>query len=66
MSQRDVIVGVLEQAGAVNEQRHHRAQQQAEGGGGKGAERKALEHFVHGNQQAAEAEADDHAEISRG
>ena len=56
------VVGIFEQAGMVNQQRDHRAEQQAESRGGKSAERKALEHFVHGDHQAAEAEADEHAE----
>ena len=36
-----------------------RAQHQAEGGGGEGAQGKALEHFVNGNEQSAKPEADD-------
>jgi hypothetical protein len=38
----------------------HRAEQQAERNGGKSAERKTFQHFVHGDQQSAEAEADEH------
>ena len=57
-----LAVGIFKQAGAVDEQRHNRAEQQAKGGRRKGAERKSLEHFVHGDEQAAEAEADHHAE----
>ena len=38
-----------------------RAENQAEGGGGKGAQGKALEHFVNGDEQAAQPKADDHA-----
>ena len=46
----------------VHQQGDQRAEQQAEGGGRKGAERKALEHFVHGDEQSAEAETDEHAQ----
>ena len=38
-----------------------RAQNQAEGGGGEGAQGKALEHFVNGDEQPAKPEADDQA-----
>ena len=46
----------------VHQERDQRPEQQAEGGGGKGAKRKALQHFIHGDEQAAEAEPDDHAQ----
>ena len=35
------------------------AEEQSERGGGKRAQGKPLEHFIHGNEQAAKAEADD-------
>ena len=54
-------VGVSKQAGMVHQQRDQPAEQQPERRGGKRAERKAFQHFVHGNEQSAEAEADDHA-----
>ena len=38
-----------------------RAQNQAEGGGGEGAQGKALEHFVNGDEEPAEAETNDHS-----
>ena len=40
-----------------------RADQQPKGGGGKGAQRKALQHFVNGNQQRAKAETNDESQI---
>ena len=56
------FLGIFEQAGTVNEDRDEHAEQEAKGRCRKGAERKALEHFVQRNQQSAEAEADDHAD----
>src|ERR1035437_6547010 len=58
----DIVGGIHKQAGAVNEHRHTHAEQQAERRGGKSAERKSFEHFIHGDEQAAEAKADHHAE----
>ena len=37
------------------------AQKQPKGGGGEGAQGKAFEHFVNGDEQSAKAEADEHA-----
>ena len=57
-----LFLDVLEQAGAVDEQRYHRAQEQAEGSRRKGPQGKALEHLVEGDHQPTEAKAYDHAE----
>ena len=46
----------------IDEQGDGHAEQQAEGGGRECTQREALQHLVHGDQQPAEPEPDDHAE----
>ena len=56
-----LVLHVNEQAGVVNQQSDHCSQQQAERGRGKGAKRKALDHLVDGDEQAAKTKTDQHA-----
>src|SRR5208283_4692827 len=57
----DIFGGVFKKAGAVHQQRNDGAEQQTERRGRKRAERKTLEHFIHGNHQPAKTEAHHHS-----
>ena len=53
---------MFEEAGPIDEQGDEAAQQEAKSGSRKGAQGKALEHFIDRNHQPTEPEADDAAQ----
>ena len=56
-----VVAGGVEQARRIEQPRDEAAEQQAESDRGKRAQRKPLEHFVHGDDQRTKSETDDGA-----